>query len=548
MEMTQNLVRLLKILIPLSIASVFMAPAFLLADEGCVGCHQEKTRGFTQGHAFLASQCTTCHQGEGLSSEKTDAHRGLIGFPGNLSNAEKTCGGCHAEHVANVRNGFMHTGKGMVHITQNILGENELPDSDLQHLRTSPADTLLRKLCAGCHLGQDKTRHELDAIKDRGGGCLACHINSYPKDAHPELTAKVSHRRCFGCHSRSSRISMNYSGLAEVDERSSCQMNSATLGRLPDGRVVERVPADIHFVAKISCIDCHTVRGIMGSAEGMRFKEEAVDIACGDCHDNHGLRVRLENWPPELAHLRTRIPFRSAPGQQFLRTEKWGTPLWNIEVKNDSENRVEEIYLHYKTSEGRIRIPQYSQASHPFSKEHNRLDCAACHSQWAPQCFGCHLSYSDGKKQWDHTQDQATAGRWQQRRWNIHSGQPTLGLNTDNRISPFIPGMVMTLAHPSWSEPRFRRLFASISPHTIGRARNCESCHRSPLALGLGQGTLRKQDRIWRFLPIGKILEDGLAEDAWTTLDSPQPGGGSRPGERSFSGMEIQHILSIDLP
>ena len=341
---------------------------------------------------------------------------------------------------------------------------------------------------------------------------------------------------------------MNYSGLAEVDRKNLRHKNSANLGRLSDGRVVERVQADIHFRAKMSCIDCHTVKGLMGSAEGMHFKEQAVDIGCGDCHDNTSSRVELENWPPELAHLRTRIPFRSTPRQQFLRTTKWGTPLWHIEVKSDSNTGVEEFYLHYKNGEGRIRIPQYTQRSHPLAKEHGHLTCASGHSQWTPQCYGCHLSYSDDKRQWDHTLGQATVGRWQQKRWDIHHGLPTLGVRTDNRISPFIPGMIMTLTHPSWHEPQFHRLFSSISPHTVGTSRRCESCHRSPLALGLGQGNLRKSNGIWHFSPHGKILDDGLAEDAWTALNSQQPGAGSRPGERSFTDTEIQRILSVDLP
>jgi hypothetical protein len=310
--------------------------------------------------------------------------------------------------------------------------------------------------------------------------------------------------------------------------------------------MVERVQPDIHFSAKMSCIDCHTVRGIMGSAEGMHFKEEAVDIACSDCHDNNSPRVRLDNWPPELDHLSTHIPFRHTPEQQFLRTAKWETPLWHIEVRSDSENRAEEIYLHYKNSEGRIRIPQFSQSSHPLIEEHGRLGCAACHSQWTPQCYGCHLSYTGDKKQWDHTLGKATAGRWQQRRWDILHGLPTLGVNTNNRILPFIPGMTMTLTHPAWKEPQFHRLFSSVSPHTVGKARRCESCHRSPLALGLGQGILRESNGIWRFSPDGKIFKDGLVEDAWTALDRQQPGAGSRPGERSFTNTEIKRILSVD--
>ena len=75
----------------------------------------------------------------------------------------------------------MHIGKGMVRTTRQAFGEvaDRPAHNDLATLTDSPADSLLRKWCAGCHLGRKKTAHRLDATRDRGGGCLACHINDY---------------------------------------------------------------------------------------------------------------------------------------------------------------------------------------------------------------------------------------------------------------------------------------------------------------------------------------------------------------------------------
>ena len=112
----------------------------------------------------------------------------------------------------------MHTGHGIVDVTRRLVDGAAGPrhTTNLQSLGHGPADSMMRKLCASCHLGQEKTAHQLNAMSDRGGGCLACHINSYPENAHPALSRQVSDGRCFGCHSRSGRISLNYTGLAEI--------------------------------------------------------------------------------------------------------------------------------------------------------------------------------------------------------------------------------------------------------------------------------------------------------------------------------------------
>ena len=118
----------------------------------------------------------------------------------------------------------MHTVDGMLETTRRIFGEEQ--PMDHHHLELSKrldqtgADSYLRKLCVSCHLGNERRKHG-QSLKDRGGGCVACHLE-YPQNSekivHPRLTVEVDNRRCFGCHSRSGRISLNYLGLAEVEE------------------------------------------------------------------------------------------------------------------------------------------------------------------------------------------------------------------------------------------------------------------------------------------------------------------------------------------
>ena len=188
------------------------------AGNGCLQCHATKRSGFTAAHAFAAENCVACHAGDAAASTEAGAHEGMMAFPGELATAERACGGCHAKRVSDVAGNLMQTGRGMVQKTRAVLDDS--PDvrevADLQSLGHSVADSMLRKQCASCHLGQPKRRHALDVTRDRGGGCLACHINDYPQDQHPALTTRVEDGRCFGCHSRSGRISLSYTGLAEI--------------------------------------------------------------------------------------------------------------------------------------------------------------------------------------------------------------------------------------------------------------------------------------------------------------------------------------------
>jgi hypothetical protein len=431
--------------------------------NACLGCHEDRQTGFIDGHSFAANDCTICHGGDSSAAVELQAHQGLIAFPGELDNAESSCGACHAERVASVADSLMHTGRGMVRTTRLVIDGDTGPAHtwNLQSLGDSVADSMLRKVCASCHLGQPKIVHAIDVTTSRGGGCLACHIGEHPERAHVALTREVSDARCFGCHSRSGRISLSYTGLAEVDE-------SAL--RLADGRKVAQLEADVHYASGMGCKDCHDADDVMGAAGAAVHQRDAVAAECTDCHEPH---------------------------------------------HDDAD--------------------------------HARLECAACHSQWAPQCFGCHMEYDADGEQWDHVVHEVTAGRWHDERWNVRNTLPALGVNAAGRIEVFVPGMIMTVAHPDWEEAKFVRLFAPLSPHTTGKSRSCESCHRSSEALGLGSGELALVDGALEFEPSGESLQDGLPEDAWTNIGNTLGGRAPFPGQRPFNAEEMRRIRAADI-
>ncbi len=507
--MLQRLFYALQLLIVAANFTSAGAEAQTAAFSTCLQCHFAMQSGFNPAHDFAANDCVVCHGGDSTSFAQDAAHEGLIAFPGSLDNARQTCGQCHADWVDEVIGNMMHTGRGMVHVTRQLLeGSPGAPETDnLQSLGHGMADSMLRKLCASCHLGQPKTEHALDAMHDRGGGCLACHINDHPASRHPALSTQVSDARCFGCHARSGRISLNYTGFAEIDVPENAEPGL----RLADGRPVARKPADVHYEADMSCIDCHTSVGLMGHADDALTQRDAVDIACTDCHEH-----------------------REA-------TDKHGTPLPHIEVSGD------EAILRTKNTGKTLNIPRANPATAGHDDDHARLTCAACHSQWAPQCFGCHTSYETDGEQWDHVLREVTPGRWVEQRWAVQSGLPALGVNAAGQVDVFVPGMIMTVTHPDLDDDRFVRVFAPLSPHTSGKARSCESCHRSTTALGLGEGELLQTDGEPRFVPAGQPLQDGLAADAWTNLDNSLGGRAPFPDQRPLSPAEMLRVINADI-
>lgn len=308
---------------------------------------------------------------------------------------------------------------------------------------------------------------------------------------------------------------------------------------LPDGRPVERKPADIHYSASMGCIDCHTSIGLMGAAAGAGHQRQAVDISCADCHDNTRKPITLSEWPASMAAFRQRLPFDADDSTNFLTTTKNNTPLWHIELRSDG------AWLHTKNTGRVLKIPGLDPTYHSEDSDHQRLECGTCHSQWVPQCFGCHMEYDADGVKWDHVEQRETTGRWNERRSHIRNELGTMGVNEDNRIELFVPGMIMTVAHPDWDDDKFVRVFAPLSPHTTGGSRTCESCHRSGKALGLGQGDIVERSGTKHFNPTHERLQDGLPGDAWTNLDNSLGGGTPVEGQRPLNKDEMDAILDV---
>jgi len=506
----------------------------------------------------------------------------MVRVPGNLDTVALTCGrdGCHAEIARRVQGSIMATAVGMVAVDRFAFGEAPTPDGStpVRQLGDSPADTHLRQLCASCHLGMLKLDPAPPSELSRGGGCVACHLRAAEGDGyspersrafvHSRLSVAVDDESCFGCHSRSGRISLNYAGWTEISPEPAEREDHPGRERrvLEDDRVLGRVSPDIHYEQGMACIDCHTAGETMGDGSFYAHEEDATEITCSTCHRSE---------PPETASWRdldpeTRAIVRLREGAEssrlFVRSDERGRPLSNVSLTEDGRVAVRGKL------DGEIR---YATPPAPECRSidgHERLACRACHAAWAPQCISCHTQYDPTGRSIDVLTGQQRDGQWVEYHDEALAEPPVLGVRTRNgtaSVEPFVPGMIMTLNLPETGRSRsrpppaeassligpatvFRRMHAPVAPHTTTRpGRSCRSCHNEAAAVGLGRGKLElsgtSEPVHWRFqATYERLPQDGLPADAWVGFGTTQRGGAAtRSDARALTPREQEAVLRV---
>lgn len=581
-----------KIVPLLAVAAIVLGGALLLPGEvapirvalglaeGCVSCHGEVT-GLEGAHAPMSIGCASCHAGEKRATDKDRAHAGMVLVPGNLADAARTCGkgGCHEAIVPRVERSIMTTMAGVIAVNRAVLGEPDPPGAPLPHARRlghGVADSHLRELCVGCHLGQAKSDWGPIGEESQGGGCNACHLE-YPAEtakavaayakqpraqrkeipaAHPSLTVNPRNAHCFGCHSRSGRIALGYEGWNEMHTpggAAPANAGSPKVRKLDDGRYVEKIVPDVHHERGLECIDCHTANEVMGAGAEVARKAQQQRVGCEDCHARKLVSVAAEFVDPESRKLMALRRWTLGPGER-MGTTRDGEPLVNVVVEEGKGARLRRK----RTGESLpLKAPL---AACTEGKGHERLSCSSCHSAWAPRCVACHTTFDPNDEGFDHAAQAWVKGTWNETSGPFEAAPPTLGVVAEGAsrgaIDTFVPGMVMAFDRNKVAgnppDVLFRRLHAKLFAHTIRReARACKSCHNDPVALGFGKGDLRyeaggKSGR-WKFTPAAKPSpHDGLPGDAWTGFLEARTGMVStREGARPFSVDEQRRILAV---
>lgn len=501
--------------------------------ELCLECHKGVT--LDPAHSPKVIGCSPCHLGNPLAADKKDAHKGIIKNPGDLRVVNRTCGveGCHSRDVKKVRNTLMATNRGILSTMRYYWGEAPTQDSDLtvQKLLATGENSLaidyFRKLCATCHLW--KKKGDLPGFfGEKGGGCTACHAVPPPgakpgpngKKPHPLITKKVPMKNCLRCHNRSGRIGLSYAGKFESEGYGTpYEHGHLSDKRLPGDRFYKQLTPDIHYQKGLACIDCHTRKEIMGDGTQYGHYEEQLEITCQTCHTT------------------------GKPGK----TRK-GNELNNIVDKNGTFELVGKL----DGKKHPLDPPEKGQCDFPL---HRRLSCEACHSAWAPQCYGCHIKRDLSETDLDKLTMKQTPGWWTEGRSYLRYAKPMLAVWGD-KIVVAVPGCqdIVTLLDKNGDPQRqFNHLtMAALSPHTTRKkARTCADCHTEPKTIGLGEGTLWLQNGKLHFTPIDQGVKTAVGTtpplDAYVDLNGKPLQHSSRSDMRPFNRQELRRILRVGL-
>jgi hypothetical protein len=338
---------------------------------------------------------------------------------------------------------------------------------------------------------------------------------------HPSIDLKVSNDHCFGCHSRSGRISTNYEGWHETLHTPE-KIHGKKGYRVVEGsRVFTYVQDDVHHALGMECIDCHHSYELMGDGKHYEHQENQQDVACVDCHTKDPETVPFDELDQESAVIAS-LRFEKVQNKQFVVTRKHHRPLINVWKQGDG------LVLTGKNNKRSLFIkPPLEQCVK--DKAHQNVSCSACHTAWAPTCIGCHNEYDPNEPGYDMLANKNQRGSWVEYVGTYKALPPALGVRKENgrqEVVPVAPGMILTIDVSSFDKSLhdsmiFHRLYAPVSPHTITKkARSCESCHNNSYALGYGTGKLFFQVKNgqgnWLFESDYESNEhDSLPQDAW---------------------------------
>lgn len=457
----------------------------------------------------------------------------------------------------------------------------QVPEVDVAAIPENPNHagmTYSRQQCQRCHVGVTGREKRGDF---RGTGCSSCHVpysnEGLYEGGDPNISKEqpgklLVHRMqatekskvhagdieysgipsetCNSCHNRGKRIGVSYQGIMEFPYGSPYDAKGGKQPKLHTKNYLF-IKDDLHHQqqsrpgnpqAGMLCQDCHTSIDMHGDGNLPGTTLAQVEIECEDCHGTttqfpwelplgYGEEHDMELDPAKRGLTEDMPDFMwnatiYEPEDGYLLTTR-GNPFGNV-VK-----RGKKVIMHSASGlefevpvlkqlgiDNEWKSPNAFVAMASVGQHMEKMECYACHADWAPQCYGCHVTvdYSEGKTDVDwitnansRGEDGLTAdnalgtngltspGKVSETRSYLRWETPTLGINGEGRVSPMMPGcQVITtvidadgntiVQNETWHTPEGKGLdHAAVQPHTAGRkARSCESCHNNPKALGYG--------------------------------------------------------------
>lgn len=554
-------------------------------DDGCLDCH-----GDLEVASSSHSGCTGCHGGNPGGKTARAAHRGIYGLanPSYSGRWEKGCGPCHRQQVERLRSNQMFTNAGMIaqiQATWEGMRDSVVFAAHADRLYDAQGDSLeytsvlalndlsgelYRKFCGRCHLGRQN-----DAEDGAGhpAGCSACHFPFAPDAAYhgadPTMRSRAMHSNthtlqelppmaaCQVCHQRSGRIALAYQGLNDGNNGL-----VPTLGGMPgpvaasDMRNYSHIAQDVHFMAGMECIDCHTSREIMGEGYAAPDMHGQLEIRCEDCHGDETSRPRTRAaWRENAQPLRESRHYGRplAPGTRFVLTSR-NRPYSNVFADSG------RVRVMLKRSGKVVDCPVITGTPEHTIAGHERMECHTCHSRTVVQCYGCHTLYDRQEDGWDFIAGRATPGAFSETE-DVRTLYPfPLALNREGLVSTVTPGCqtfvtVIDTGGVSVMDEEVLRFrgrrqlrFAPFFGHNVGKKSvSCAACHGNPAFLGFGQHIIENG------MPRGTLL---CEKDPRKSLDGflTEKAGSvaayaaiSRTGGRPLDDGEVRRVWRVNL-
>ncbi len=555
------------------------------SQERCILCHNgiENT---SRSH----SGCVSCHGGNPRAITKNAAHQGILGltnrsYPGRW---EIGCGKCHRHQLERMQSSQMFTAAGMIVQTQATWeGErpgirygsqaatlydpagNQIKQEDVIRLDNLSGE-LYRKFCAGCHLSRQQSP---DYGAGNPAGCAACHF-PYGKQGRyrgndPMMLGKTpfgdSHvmhtlptiQSCSQCHHRSGRTALSYQGLMDGNN-GFVPTNNGQPGPVKgsDDRNFTHIAPDIHFIAGMDCIDCHTSREIMGDGYASATLHGQLEVTCEDCHGSAEKvpvyqKITDEHSDPLRESRSYRIQMRH--GMEMILTSK-GRPFSNVFHVDGN------VLLQIKNTGKLLRSKVITGTPEHTVAGHERLTCTACHSRTVVQCYGCHTSYDRQNSHIDFFTGQPTRGQFTETE-DYRTLYPfPLAVNSAGNIAPVTPGCqtfvtvinedgsVLKKEEISRYKGKRQLRFAPFYGHNTGKkAIGCAECHANPSFLGFGQHVIEKQSVKGTLLC---SLSNNRSLDGFLAMNNGKVGAYSaitRKDSRPLNQQEVQRTLAVNL-
>ncbi|MBI2566575.1 MAG: hypothetical protein HYV63_06045 [Candidatus Schekmanbacteria bacterium] len=280
-----------------------------------------------------------------------------------------------------------------------------------------------------------------------------------------EITVSIPPEQCTHCHARGNRIGTTFTGLIEhayigtgkagpFDEHANPQESLFT-------KEYNLVRPDVHAERGMECGDCHSSIDVHGDGNIYPVTFYQVEVGCADCHGTP------QKYPWELpvgygtpiVLAGERGTIKTGSTEHLLTTRgnartRWlreGDKAWIVHTGDGARREIP--LLKNKALHGEWRTQQGKVAMEVVSQHLDKLECYACHSTWAPQCYGCHIKYDARKEGTDwplSAENHDSTGKQVitkapgdialENVGYIRWENPILAISYKGRVAPVVPG------------------------------------------------------------------------------------------------------------